>query len=148
MAGCLHVEFSALVTGNFSRRSNIIMLQLMFSVAWRSVSLISSLDRCWASYFSGLLSKMASLWGVWRKHYMSRLLSCYWFSKNTCIRSKCLFFRKLGSSLDLLSILTADLAGSGEGCRGAGHTSLEFLGLHNNGFVCGCFCKSLLQTEF
>lgn len=75
---------------------------------------------------------------------MFRLLFCCWFSKNTFLQSKCLFFRKSNSSLDLLAARTAYLACRGEGCRGAGHTSLEFLGLHNNGFVYGCICKSPL----
>lgn len=30
----------------------------------------------------------------------------------------------------------------------AGHTSLEFLGLHNSGFVYDCFCKSPLKLNF
>lgn len=87
---------------------------------------------------------MASLGEVWRKYYVSRLLFCFWFSKNTFLQIKCLFFRKSNSLLDLLPSHTADLASSGEGCRGAGHTSLEFLGLHNNGFVYGYVYKSPL----
>lgn len=74
---------------------------------------------------------------------MSRLLSCYCFSKNTFLQSKCLFFRKSDSPLDLLFFLTADLACSEEGCRGLAHSSLEFLDLHKNRFVYGCIWNHL-----
>lgn len=72
---------------------------------------------------------------------MFRLLSCYWFLKNIFLQSDCLLFRN--PPLDTFLLQIWPVAGTAAG-GGAGHTSLEFLGLHNNGFVYGCFCKSPL----
>lgn len=71
-----------------------------------------------------MISKMASLREVWRKCYMSWLLSCYWFSKIILyIKVNAHSLEKSNFSLDLIISLTLSLACSGEGCNGTDSTS-------------------------
>lgn len=74
---------------------------------------------------------------------MFRPLSCYWFSKNNFFSKRLLVLWKSNSPLGLLSYYRFGL--QQEGLQGEGQDiPLEFLGLHNNGFVYGCSCKSPL----